>query len=168
MIFFEKKKVLYAKCSSFSFNFETENSVKNKFYRVSIVSKKKLLNNRNIRIYIYWALKKFLQNNFCINITLTDITFGRKLILVPIISLKASLMYSNTNETRSRKIYFILTRERFLFRFFVRNLISQSIIRYLHKLQTWTWSSIFYLYFIFQPIAVGNEIYQIYYLEWLI
>lgn len=40
-------------CSSFSFNFETENSVKNKFYRVSIVSKKKLLNNRNIRIYIY-------------------------------------------------------------------------------------------------------------------
>lgn len=104
---------------------------------------------RNIRIYIYWALKKFLQDNFCINITLTDITFGRKLILVPIISLKASLMYSNTNETRSRKIYFILTRERFLFRFFVRNLISQSIIRYLHKLQTWTWSSIFYLYFIF-------------------
>lgn len=121
---------------------------------------------RNIRIYIYWALKKFLQDNFCINITLTDITFGRKLILVPIISLKASLMYSNTNETRSRKIYFILTRERFLFRFFVRNLISQSIIRYLHKLQSWT--SIFYLYFIFQPIAVGNEIYQIYYLEWLI
>lgn len=99
----------------------------------------------NIRIYY-----KLWKN--CYKITLIlhwyghnifFITFflSRKLILVlfvPIISLKASLMYSNTNETRSRKVYFILTRERFLF---VRNLISQLIIRYLHKLKSWTWSS---------------------------
>lgn len=41
--FFEKKR-----CSMqipFSFNSEIENSMKNKFYRVSIVKKKKLLNN---------------------------------------------------------------------------------------------------------------------------
>lgn len=44
------------------------------------------------------------------------------------------LKASTTSETKSRKVYFILTRERFLFRFFVLNVISQLIIRYLRKL----------------------------------